>query len=34
MEFMAKDNDIDKDLYDLFIKEKVYEDYARRELAQ
>ena len=33
MEFMVKDNDIDKDLYDLFIKEKIYEDYARRELA-
>jgi HD-GYP domain-containing protein (c-di-GMP phosphodiesterase class II) len=33
MEFMVKDNDIDNDLYDLFIKEKIYEDYAKREFA-
>ncbi|MBN2283548.1 MAG: GAF domain-containing protein [Deltaproteobacteria bacterium] len=30
--FMVKDNHLDKDLFDLFIKEKIYLDYARREL--
>jgi hypothetical protein len=30
---MVKDQHIDSDLYDLFIKEKIYMDYARRELA-
>lgn len=29
MEDMAKDNKIDADLYDIFIKEKVYEEYAQ-----
>jgi HD-GYP domain-containing protein (c-di-GMP phosphodiesterase class II) len=29
MEAMAKDNHIDADLYDLFVKEKVYEEYAK-----
>ena len=32
MEFMVKDNHIDKDLYEFFIKEKIYADYAKREL--
>jgi HD-GYP domain-containing protein (c-di-GMP phosphodiesterase class II) len=32
MEFMAKDNHIDKDLFEFFIKEKIYADYAKREL--
>jgi HD-GYP domain-containing protein (c-di-GMP phosphodiesterase class II) len=32
MQTMAKDNHIDADLYDLFTKEKVYEDYAKQEL--
>jgi HD-GYP domain-containing protein (c-di-GMP phosphodiesterase class II) len=32
MEFMVKDNQIDKDLFNLFIKEKIYADYAKREL--
>jgi HD-GYP domain-containing protein (c-di-GMP phosphodiesterase class II) len=32
MEAMAKDNHIDADLYELFVKEKVYEEYAQREL--
>jgi HD-GYP domain-containing protein (c-di-GMP phosphodiesterase class II) len=32
MDFMAKDQHIDSDLYKLFIKEHVYLDYARREL--
>lgn len=30
---MVKEQHIDSDLYDLFIKEKIYMDYARRELA-
>ena len=29
MERMAKENHIDADLYDLFVKEKIYEDYAK-----
>lgn len=29
MEDMAKDNHIDADLYELFVKEKVYEEYAK-----
>ena len=33
MEAMAKDNHIDADLYDLFVKEKVYEEYAKDNLA-
>ena len=33
MESMAKNNHIDADLFALFIKEKIYRDYARRELA-
>jgi HD-GYP domain-containing protein (c-di-GMP phosphodiesterase class II) len=33
IKFMVKDQHIDSDLYDLFIKEKIYMDYARRELA-
>jgi hypothetical protein len=33
MESMAKNNHIDADLFELFIKEKIYSDYARRELA-
>ena len=33
MESMAKDKHIDADLYELFIKEKIYRDYAKRELA-
>jgi HD-GYP domain-containing protein (c-di-GMP phosphodiesterase class II) len=32
MEFMVKDNHIDADLFDLFVKEKVCEEYAQREL--
>ena len=32
MEFMVKDKHIDKDLFDFFIKEKIYADYAKREL--
>jgi HD-GYP domain-containing protein (c-di-GMP phosphodiesterase class II) len=34
MEFMVKDNHIDKDLFEFFIKEKIYADYAKRELTQ
>lgn len=30
--FMVKDNLLDKDVFDLFIKEKVYFDYAEKEL--
>ncbi len=30
--FMVKDNHLDGDLYDLFVKEKIYLDYAKREL--
>ncbi len=33
MGFMVKDKYIDSDLFDLFIKEKIYSDYAVRELA-
>jgi len=33
MKFMAKDNHIDSDLLDLFLKEQIYLDYAREELA-
>jgi len=32
MEFMVKDNHIDKDLFEFFIKERIYADYAKREL--
>lgn len=32
MGFMVKEKHIDPDLYDLFIKEKIYSDYAQREL--
>jgi HD-GYP domain-containing protein (c-di-GMP phosphodiesterase class II) len=32
MSFMVKDGHIDKDLFDLFIKEKIYLDYAKKEL--
>ena len=32
MEFMVKDNHIDKDLFEFFIKEEIYADYAKREL--
>ena len=32
MEFMVKDQHIDSNLYELFIKEKIYMDYAIREL--
>ena len=32
MESMVKDNHIDKDLFEFFIKEKIYADYAKREL--
>ena len=32
MEFIVKDNHIDKDLFEFFIKEKIYADYAKREL--
>ncbi len=33
MSFMAKDGHIDKDLFELFIKENIHLDYARRELS-
>jgi HD-GYP domain-containing protein (c-di-GMP phosphodiesterase class II) len=33
MESMAKNKHIDADLYELFIKEKIYAEYAKRELA-
>ncbi|MDO9585807.1 MAG: HD domain-containing phosphohydrolase [Syntrophales bacterium] len=33
MTFMVKDGHIDKDLFELFIKEKIYLDYAQKELA-
>jgi HD-GYP domain-containing protein (c-di-GMP phosphodiesterase class II) len=33
MSFMVKDGHIDKELFDLFIKEKIYLDYARQELS-
>jgi HD-GYP domain-containing protein (c-di-GMP phosphodiesterase class II) len=32
MDFMVKDNHIDKDLFEFFTKEKIYADYAKREL--
>lgn len=32
MEFMVKDQHIDANLYELFVKEKIYMDYAMREL--
>jgi HD-GYP domain-containing protein (c-di-GMP phosphodiesterase class II) len=32
MELMVKDMHLDKDLFELFIKEKIYADYAKREL--
>jgi hypothetical protein len=32
MELMVKDKHIDKDLFEFFIKEKIYADYAKREL--
>ena len=32
MGFMKKDNHIDPDLFDVFIKEKVYEQYAQKFL--
>lgn len=32
MSFMVKDQHIDPDLYELFIKERIYIEYARREL--
>ena len=31
--FMVKDGHIDKDLFDLFINEKIYLDYAKKELS-
>ena len=33
MKFMVKEQHIDADLYELFIQEKIYSDYAQRELA-
>ncbi len=33
MAFMVKDGHIDKDLFELFTKEKVYLGYAQRELS-
>lgn len=33
MESMAKDKHIDADLFELFVKEKIYIDYAKSELA-
>ena len=33
MKFMVKDNFIDQELFNLFIKEQIYLDYAREELA-
>ena len=32
MGFMVKDNHIDKNVFEFFIKEKIYADYAKREL--
>jgi HD-GYP domain-containing protein (c-di-GMP phosphodiesterase class II) len=32
MELIVKDNQIDKDLFEFFIKEKIYADYAKQEL--
>ena len=34
MELMVKDQHIDPDLFELFIQEKIYEDYARQELPE
>jgi len=33
MQFMVKDRHIDKHLYDFFIEEKIYHEYAARELS-
>ena len=33
MGFMKKDNHIDPDIYDLFIKYRIYYDYAIKEMA-
>ena len=33
MKFMVKDNSIDSELFDFFIKEQIYLDYAKEELA-
>ena len=33
MSFMVKDGHIDKDIFELFIKEKIYLDYAQKELS-
>ncbi|MCX7634120.1 MAG: GAF domain-containing protein [Syntrophales bacterium] len=33
MSFMVKDRHLDADLFDLFVKERIYEDYAKRELS-
>ena len=33
MKFMVKDGHIDKDLFGLFIQEKIYLDYAQEELS-
>jgi len=33
MSFMVKDGHIDKDLFELFIREKIYLDYAKKELS-
>ena len=30
---MVKDGHIDKDLFELFIREKIYLDYAKKELS-
>jgi len=32
LEFMVEDNLLDKDLFDLFIKDRIYLDYAKKEL--
>ncbi|MFH0844872.1 MAG: HD domain-containing phosphohydrolase [Pseudomonadota bacterium] len=32
LRFMAKDNHIDPDLFDFFVKERIYMDYAQKEL--
>jgi HD-GYP domain-containing protein (c-di-GMP phosphodiesterase class II) len=34
MGFMCKDDHIDPDLFDIFVKEKVYEEYAKEFLAE
>ena len=33
MEMMVKDHHIDANLYDLFVREKIYSSYAASELA-